>query len=128
MRLLIKTTFNPILIQKGSLWKIIKESQDGKLNEPIVKDYTKQIVEGLNYLHSEYVIHRDLKAKNILIDSANVLKLADFGLSVQLRDDLTGTSQFFSNQFSTCLGTFTHMAPEVVDSRKGKYGRKVDIW
>ena len=113
---------------KGSLWKIIKESQDGKLSEPIVKDFTKQIVEGLNYLHSKNVIHRDLKAKNILIDSANVLKLADFGLSVQLRDDLGGTSQFFSNQFSTCLGTFTHMAPEVVDSRKGKYGRKVDIW
>ena len=98
------------------------------MNELTVKDFTKQILEGLNYLHSKNVIHRDLKAKNILIDSENVLKLADFGLSVKLRDDLGGTSQFFSNQFSTCLGTFTHMAPEVVDSRRGKYGRKVDIW
>jgi serine/threonine protein kinase len=69
------------------------------------------------------VIHLDLKARNVLIDTNNILKLADFGLSMKLKEDI-----LTSRQFSTSKGTFTHMAPEMIDSKYGKWGRKVDIW
>ena len=105
------------------MWKVIKNSAGGKLEEKIVRYYTKQILEGLVYLHSNNVIHLDLKARNILIDAGNVLKLADFGLSMRLREDTSTT-----RQFSTCKGTCTHIAPEMIDPKCGKYGRKVDIW
>ena len=103
--------------------KVIKESKDGRLNETIVKDYTKQILVGLDYLHSNNVIHLDLKAGNILLDAHNILKLADFGLSIKLPE---GTAT--SRRFSTCKGTCTHIAPEMIDPKFGKWGRKVDIW
>ena len=103
--------------------KVIKESNDGRLKEPTVKDYTKQILDGLDYLHSNNVIHMDLKARNILLDNRNVLKLADFGLSIKLPE-----SAVTSRRFNTCKGTCTHMAPEMIDPKFGKWGRKVDIW
>lgn len=43
--------------------------------------YTKQILEGVNYLHNEGVIHRDIKAANILVDHDGTIKLTDFGTS-----------------------------------------------
>ncbi len=105
------------------MWNFIKESANGKLDESMVRDFTRQILEGLNYLHESNVIHLDLKARNILLDSHDVLKLADFGLSMRLREDTSTT-----RQFSTCRGTCTHIAPEMIDPKHGKYGRKVDIW
>ena len=94
-----------------------------RLDESLTKNFTKQILEGLDYLHTNNVIHLDLKARNVLIDADNVLKLADFGLSMRLRDDICT-----SRQFNTCKGTYTHMAPEMIDTKFGKWGRKVDIW
>ena len=84
---------------------------------------TKQILDGLRYLHAQNVIHRDLKAKNILIDGEGVLKLADFGISLKI--DFENSS---SKQFVSCKGTCTHLAPEMVGPKNKKYGRKVDIW
>jgi cyclin-dependent kinase 12/13 len=46
-----------------------------------VKCYMKQLLEGLNYCHNSGVLHRDLKASNLLIDNQGTLKLADFGLA-----------------------------------------------
>ena len=85
--------------------------------------FTRQILDGLNYLHSNNVIHLDLKARNILLDTYKIVKLADFGLSMRLSEDTSTT-----RQFNTCKGTCTHIAPEMIDPNNGKYGRKVDIW
>ena len=99
-------------------------SEQGKLTEPTVKDYTRQILEGLYYLHTKNIIHRDLKAKNILIDIDGTLKLADFGFSLKLNFENST-----SRQFKSCKGTCTHLAPEMCDPViNGMYGRKIDIW
>eukprot|EP00435_Cladocopium_sp_Y103_P013807 s2236_g3.t1 len=50
----------------------------------LVKKYTRQILEGLDFLHSEKIVHRDVKGANILIDAAGNAKLADFGACMQL--------------------------------------------
>jgi mitogen-activated protein kinase kinase kinase len=68
----------------------------------------KQVVQGLNYLHSHGVTHRDIKAANILVDKMGVCKLADFGSSKQLGQSITD---------SLC-GTPNWMAPEVIKSLK----------
>lgn len=51
----------------------------GKFNEKVISIYSHQVLEGLNYLHSNNVIHRDIKGGNILIDTDGTIKLTDFG-------------------------------------------------
>jgi mitogen-activated protein kinase kinase kinase len=62
----------------GSLEEIYKSYP---ITENLVKIYTKQILEGLEYLHANNIIHRDIKAANILLEKNAVCKLADFGSS-----------------------------------------------
>ena len=66
-------------VSGGSIRKIL--TTFGPLTEPIVRVYTKQILEGLQYLHSNRAIHRDIKGANILVDTRGSIKLADFGCS-----------------------------------------------
>ncbi|NWV34441.1 PAK3 kinase, partial [Grantiella picta] len=75
-------------------------------------------LQGLDFLHSNHVIHRDVKSYNILLGTDGSIKLADFGLSAQLTPE--------QNQRSSVIGTSWWMAPEVVT--KKPYGPKVDIW
>ncbi|NXQ64633.1 PAK3 kinase, partial [Anthoscopus minutus] len=75
-------------------------------------------LQGLDFLHSNLVIHRDVKSCNILLRSDGSVKLADFGLSAQLIPE--------QNQRCSVTGTSAWMAPEVVTGQP--YGPKVDIW
>lgn len=56
----------------------------GLMPETLIASYVLQILEGLDYLHSVRVIHRDLKAANILSTKTGNIKLSDFGVSLQL--------------------------------------------
>ena len=62
---------------QGSLYDELKEV--GKLNEPRARTCTRQVLEGLEYLHGRNIIHRDLKCSNILLLENGDIKLADFG-------------------------------------------------
>ena len=57
-----------------------------KFSEPIIKSFVKQMLEGLKYLHSLNVIHRDIKSANMLVSRKGVVKIADFGLARQIHD------------------------------------------
>ncbi|KAM9483579.1 LOW QUALITY PROTEIN: mitogen-activated protein kinase kinase kinase 2 [Clarias gariepinus] len=93
----------------------------GALTEKVTRKYTRQILEGVCYLHSNMIVHRDIKGANILRDSAGNVKLGDFGASRRLQTIcLSGTG------IKSVTGTPYWMSPEVI-SGEG-YGRKADIW
>lgn len=70
-------------IENGSLLDLVRKFT---LPEQLVAMYVKQVLEGLRYLHGEGVIHRDIKAANILITNKSVVKLADFGVATHLQE------------------------------------------
>uniref|UniRef100_A0A8C9WUX4 non-specific serine/threonine protein kinase n=1 Tax=Scleropages formosus TaxID=113540 RepID=A0A8C9WUX4_SCLFO len=93
------------------------------LTEPQIKVVCKQTLEALIYLHENKVIHRDLKAGNILLTLEGDVKLADFGVSAKNTKTLQRRDSF--------IGTPYWMAPEVVmceTSKDRPYDFKADIW
>ena len=56
----------------------------GKFKESVVRGYCREILQGLEYLHANKILHRDIKGPNILVDFAGVCKLSDFGCSKEL--------------------------------------------
>ncbi|KAH7731987.1 Protein GCK-4 [Aphelenchoides avenae] len=93
------------------------------LNEPQIAYITKYVCRALEYLHSCMVIHRDLKAGNILLTSDGTVKLADFGVSALMKDGERNRNSF--------VGTPYWMAPEVMLCETFKdqpYDCKSDIW
>jgi len=51
----------------------------GAFNESVIRNYTQQILAALSYCHGKHVVHRDIKGKNILVDTSGNLKICDFG-------------------------------------------------
>lgn len=101
----------------SSLAAVLQEF--GPLDGPLLQTSVRGILLGLNYLHDHNppVVHRDIKAANVLLDLDFNVKLADFGCSK--KGDLT-------TSFTT-VGSIPWMAPEVILQKDG-YGRKADIW
>ncbi|KAL9451296.1 hypothetical protein AB3S75_012954 [Citrus x aurantiifolia] len=103
------------LVTKGSLANLYQKYH---LMDSQVSAYTRQILNGLNYLHEQNVVHRDIKCANILVDASGSVKLADFGLA-------KATTM---NDVKSCKGTPFWMAPEVVNLKNRGYGLTADIW
>lgn len=92
----------------------------GRFDESLIRFLTVQVLRGLSYLHSRGILHRDMKADNLLLDLDGVCKISDFGISRKSND-------IYCNSDMTMRGTVFWMAPEMVDTKQG-YSAKVDIW
>jgi serine/threonine protein kinase len=105
----------------GSLQQMLQRF--GPLEEALVRRIMLQVLEGIQYLHSENICHRDIKAANILCHDLTSVKLADFGAS-----KLTTTKQGHGSDsaFKSLVGTPYMMAPEVI--RQVGHDFKADIW
>ncbi|KFY06797.1 hypothetical protein V492_07739 [Pseudogymnoascus sp. VKM F-4246] len=107
-------------ISGGSVGSCLRKH--GKFEEPVVSSLTRQTLSGLAYLHREGILHRDLKADNILLDLDGTCKISDFGISKK-------TDNIYGNDASNNMqGSVFWMAPEVVRSQGKGYSAKVDIW
>lgn len=107
-------------ISGGSIGSCLRKH--GKFEESIVSSLTRQTLSGLAYLHREGILHRDLKADNILLDLDGTCKISDFGISKKT-DNIYGNDKTNSMQ-----GSVFWMAPEVIRSQGEGYSAKVDIW
>lgn len=95
-------------------------SSYGALREPLIRNFVRQIVTGLAYLHGQNIVHRDIKGANILVDNRGCIKISDFGISKKME------SAAHSRNRPSLQGSVFWMAPEVV--KQTKYTRKSDIW
>ncbi|KAL8584679.1 hypothetical protein ACOMHN_002407 [Nucella lapillus] len=102
---------------KKSLMHVMKQHRP-VLTEPEVRCLMQQMARGVQYVHAQRIIHRDLKLGNLLLDETMDLKLADFGLATRV--DFEGEKKM------TVCGTPNYIAPEVLQKKGHSY--EADIW
>ncbi|GLJ47991.1 hypothetical protein SUGI_1013430 [Cryptomeria japonica] len=102
----------------GTLKGYLYKNRRKKLPFKVVIQLALDLSRGLSYLHSQKIVHRDVKSENMLLDRSRTLKIADFGVArveAQNPKDMTGET-----------GTLGYMAPEVLDGKP--YNRKCDVY
>ncbi|TDH72766.1 hypothetical protein CCR75_002535 [Bremia lactucae] len=121
---------------------------DTGVDETVARTYFKQLLSGVRYCHQLGIVHRDLKPENLLLSEADVLKIADFGLSAHyiaavssgtsgedrehhsettLSTGVVAPSRF--RRLNSMVGSPHYVAPEVLsNARYGYDGRKADMW
>ena len=77
---------------------------------------------GLSYIHTQGIIHRDIKPQNILVTPDEIIKISDFGVAQKL-DEFSGT-----DTISSVSGTPVFQSPQIANGDKSYSGFKCDIW
>ncbi|KAK2076467.1 hypothetical protein QBZ16_000992 [Prototheca wickerhamii] len=102
-------------MSRGSVYEYVRRC--GPLRLPAVLRIALEVCRGMDYLHRRRIVHRDLKAANLLIDETGTVKIADFGVARVL--DQTGV-------MTAETGTYRWMAPEVIEHQP--YGAEADVF
>ncbi|EGO28513.1 hypothetical protein SERLADRAFT_458986 [Serpula lacrymans var. lacrymans S7.9] len=138
------------LMSKGSAADVMHYGWPGGMEEEVVKSVLKQALEGLNYLHVNGFIHRDVKAANLLIDDDGTVLLGDLGVAASLVEEGDSSHKHanpMSNRFNfdptsasktlplsrpkmgkrkSFVGTPCWMAPELIQGKQ--YDSSADVW
>ncbi|KMP03056.1 serine/threonine-protein kinase gcn2 [Coccidioides immitis RMSCC 2394] len=91
----------------------------------------RQILDGLNHIHTHGIIHRDLKPDNIFLDVTNNPRIGDFGLATRGQFSTAIQSSFvpdIGESFTRSIGTTYYVAPEMKSAADGQYNEKVDMY
>ena len=104
---------------KGSLFDIWEENECYPFRQKELVEITRQVGNGLVYMHSKHLVHRDIKPHNILEGNNGRYLIADVGV---------GKNTSFDGPMTTCVGTNIFMAPEVMRNSKKKYTNRCDIY
>ena len=86
----------------------------GPFEEPLIRNFVRQVLIGLSYLHGEDIIHRDIKGANILIDIKGTVKIGDFGISKKSVPLMKKMKISKTGKRASLQGSVFWMAPEVV--------------
>jgi serine/threonine protein kinase len=106
---------------QAELTQRMEDSPTGKMTDAEAREYFKQLMEGLDYLHGHDIIHRDIKFENVMLDAKDRVKIGDFGMSK------TATVK---QQLATRCGSTRYISPEMALMQPGDSydGRAMDIW
>ena len=120
--------YHTSLMKGSTLWIVMEFMSAGSLKELVdavgpfpeeaIATVMKALMKGLDYIHREGKVHRDIKAANILLSDQGEVKLADFGVAGQMTSTV--------RQRNTFVGSPFWMAPEVI--QESLYNEKADIW
>ena len=118
------------LMDKGSCYYVLRVlrkagrvPEGGGLAEEALATILREVLQGLEYIHGQHQVHRDIKAGNILLNAAGRVAIADFGVAGWLSE--AGARS--EGERRTFVGTPCWMAPEVMEQQRG-YNEKADIW
>lgn len=117
------------LCDTGTLLELIRNGLPDQVNE--AWRIFRLVVDGLEYIHEQGVVHRDLKPTNIFIDSHNMPKIGDFGLAAASQATVDGSklATHIAGPLSKGVGTLFYIAPELGDSKStGQYSTKADMF
>ncbi|KAI9488922.1 kinase-like domain-containing protein [Zychaea mexicana] len=120
---------DPVKKEQGSIYMVfpymdhdlagLLENPSVRLTTPQIKTYVKQLLEGTAYLHHNKILHRDIKAANLLINNEGILQIADFGLARGIEDE--------DKEYTSCVVTRWYRPPELFLGER-RYTSAIDMW
>ncbi|KAG8820658.1 serine/threonine protein kinase, CMGC, CDC2/CDK sub [Serendipita sp. 399] len=104
------------------------ENKSVQLSQSHIKLYMKQLLEGVEYMHDNHIIHRDIKAANILVSNEGVLQIADFGLArPYIKKTKMERIDKHLEKYTNCVVTRWYRPPELLMGER-YYGPEIDLW